>query len=134
MRLVWLAVAVAAVAGCRKAPPTEVPIKGEVKGPGGQALAGVIVRFHGQADKAGAQRTVSCPTGPGGAFEGRCPPGTYKVTLLAVPRGGGPDTPEMKAPGAPAGVPAAYASVRETPWEVEVPEGGKDDIRLEVGR
>lgn len=133
MRALWLAAAVVVVtAGCKKAPPAEVPIKGQVKGPGGQALAGVLVRFHGQSDQAGARRAVSCPTGAGGAFEGKCLPGTYKVTLLAMPKGGGPDSPDPKAAGVPPGVPAVYASARDTPWEVEVPAGGKDDIRLEV--
>ena len=116
-------------AACRKR-PAEVPVKGRIKGANGQPVVGAVVRFHAVGDK-GAGRPLSCVTGPGGAFEGQAQPGTYKVTLLAVPKGNAAD-PGPKAGGAPPGVPARYASPADTPWKVEVPAEGKDDIALNV--
>jgi hypothetical protein len=118
-------------AACQKKPPAEVPVKGRVKGANGQPLAGAVVRFHAAPGRAGARRTVSCVTAADGTFEARALPGTYKVTLLAVPKGAATD-PDPKATGPPPGVPALYASPAQTRWEVEVPAGGKDDVALEV--
>ena len=57
---------------------------------------------------------LTCATQEDGTFTGRCQPGRYKVTIVAIPRGGGGGDPgSLATPGkAPANIPSAYTSPR----------------------
>jgi hypothetical protein len=134
-----LAVALPLLGCSRPAPPPGAlgppEVKGRVEDSGGKALARMGVVFHAQ-DEANKNYRLRCTTQKDGSFVGRCPPGHYKVTLAALPQGDGAplkkDAPPPKPPPLPAEIPPAYGSVEETPWEVEVPAGGKSGVVLVV--
>jgi hypothetical protein len=75
---------------------------------------------------------------PDGTFTLQCPPGSYKVTLAPVPQAGaappGDAAPlaDPAKPGRLRAIPAAYRDPDNTPLRVEVPDGGKDGVVLEV--
>jgi hypothetical protein len=82
--------------------------------------------------------SVICPTGADGSFTGRCAPGHYKVTVLPLPGTPAKDQEKGKekaappAPSMPVGVPERYGSIKETPWELDVPAQGKSGILLKI--
>jgi hypothetical protein len=130
------------VASCQapSPPPSSTgppEVKGRVEDSEGKALARLAVKFH-PLDEKNKGTSVTCITQSDGTFVGRCAPGRYKVTVLAVmpepPKA--PEKDKSKspppAPKLPAGVPEEYGSVAKTPWQVEVPAGGKTGIVLKV--
>jgi hypothetical protein len=128
-------VVVVLTAGCRKkTPPQPVDVAGKAEKADGKPLAQVLLRFHPQ-DPGSDQAAPTCATGADGAFTVRAVPGTYKVTVTGIPLNtGGPGPGGIAAPstGALSGVPPAYQSSKDTPWEVVVPEGGKSDVALKL--
>jgi hypothetical protein len=135
-----LVLSLLSVASCQApAPPRSGPpeVKGRVEDSQGQPLAHVAVRFYA-LDEKNKGTTITCPTRADGTFTGQCPPGHYKVVLWAVPAEPpkAADKDKAKAalptPKVPPGVPERYGSSKETPWEVDVPTGGKTDIVLKV--
>jgi hypothetical protein len=139
---VILVLALLGLAGCQplggppgKAGPPEV--KGKVVDSDGNPLARVGVVFLPQ-DEANKGLRVLGLTQPDGSFRAACPLGRYKVILTGVAA----DPPKMEEkgkgkvappkPSLPAGVPARYGSEKETPWEVDVPAGGKSGLVLKV--
>jgi hypothetical protein len=141
----WLLLALAvagAPAGCRgrRAPPPEVPVKGRVEHADGRPAEGLVLALHprDESNKSAGLKVFPLEKGKGGRFEGRCPPGRYKVTgaPLPVTAGGAPLGSDSTSvgPGPPGkeatSLPARYRDAGSTPWEVTVPESGKDDIVL----
>jgi hypothetical protein len=128
------------VASCQGPPPAPSgppEVKGRVEDSGGKPLARMAVKFH-PLDEKNKGTSLTCQTQPDGSFTGRCAAGRYKVTLSAVwtvpPKGEekSKEKTPMPAPKLPPGVPERYGSVKETPWEVDVPAGGKSGIVLKV--
>jgi hypothetical protein len=129
----------ACTSGCggRPTEPSKVTVEGKVTH-GGKGVAWVLVTFNGATPDVKYETN----TEKDGAFTIQCSPGAYKVTLTALPLGQG------QAPGGGAGdgamanlpdakglkeIPRAYLSPSTTPWnKVEVPEGGKRDLTLEI--
>jgi hypothetical protein len=141
LRLACPALAFLALAGllcgCTRNPPRAPPpvaVKGKILNQKKEPLALALVSFWPQ------QRTD--PTTPehydggtekDGTFSLNCPPGEYKVTVTRLPTsatsGGLTATPGgslLKD------VPPQYAEARDTPWTVNVPEGGTDSVLLTV--
>jgi hypothetical protein len=123
--------------GGKATEPVKVSIEGKITH-GGKGVGWVLVTFNGATPDVRYETN----TEKDGAFTLQCPPGTYKVTLTAVPLGQG------QAPGGGAGdgalanlpdakglkeIPHSYRSPGTTPWKnVEIPETGKRDLTLEV--
>jgi len=124
------------VPACRKPPPAGEPeVKGRVEDADGNPLPRVLVRFHSVQDDKAQYRTISCLTDESGAFSGKCPPGEYKITLLAVQDVKPPAEKEKgkpPPPSLPPGVAKKYGSLADTPWQVTVPPGGKKDLVLQT--
>jgi hypothetical protein len=133
---------VAFVAGCGgKPPPTPVAFKGKLVASANRPLPQLVLTFHPQdeTNKKGTVPSVAT-NGKDGTFEGTALPGRYKVTAAPVPLQGHA-TPTDSGPTAgpdskPASgtIPPAYRSAPESPWEVTIPEGGKNDIVLTLPR
>jgi hypothetical protein len=103
----------------------------------GKSLARVGVKFH-PLDEKNKGTSVTCMTQSDGTFTGRCAPGRYKVTVLPV-QAMPPKTeekekgkPALPPPTLPSGVPEQYGAAEKTPWEVDVPAGGKSGILLKI--
>jgi hypothetical protein len=103
----------------------------------GKPLARVGVKFH-PLDEKNKGTSVTCMTQSDGAFTGRCAAGRYKATILPVqitpPKAEEKDKGKstLPAPTLPAGVPQRYGSLKDTPWEVDVPAAGKTGIVLKI--
>lgn len=72
-----------------------------------------------------------------GQFQDRMLPGRYKATLAPLPTSsGGADAASLQGPAAPAGANplARYTDREQSPWEIVVPQSGKDDLLLIVER
>jgi hypothetical protein len=122
------------LAGCSKPPPPnvtgEVEIKGRAEDASGKPLAGVNLRFIVQ--EGGAINSLTCRTKDDGTFFLRGRPGLYKVTVSAAPAAPAGKDAKPAPPRPPEGVPQEYGSAKSTPWEIEVPPGGKSDLVLAV--
>jgi hypothetical protein len=121
--------------GCTKPPPSvpspEVEIKGRLEDASGKPLGGVLLRFVAGGG-AGAISALTCRVKPDGTFLLRGLPGRYKVTVSAAPTPLADKDAKPAPPRVPEGVPEKYGSAKSTPWEVEVPPGGKADLVLRV--
>jgi hypothetical protein len=134
-----VAVLLVVLVGCGKAASPAVPVKGKVVYKNRPA-AEVLVTFHPKDSREKTPSPVF--TDNQGAFALECPPGSYKVTVLAVPKAGnagatasaGPvDARAAPArPAAAAALPPAVQDTVQTPLTVDVPAGGKDDVLLKL--
>src|SRR5262249_7292647 len=91
------------------------------------------------------ERRVVAISGPSGEFSLEVPPGAYTITLNPS-MGSDPISPDAGMPGQSelsqnartdrslTSVPAKVQARDETPFSVEVPAGGKDDVLLEIGK
>jgi hypothetical protein len=141
-RRLLLALAFLTAASCQAPAPSASSgppeVKGRVDDSDGQPLAHVSVKFY-PLDEKNKGTSLICLTQSDGTFTGRCAPGRYKVTVWAAPAPA-PKFPEKDkgkaapppAPTPPPGVPERYGSFKDTPWEVDVPAGGKTGIVLKV--
>jgi len=128
-----------ACTGC-KPPPTE-PAKVTVEGKvlhDNRGVPWVLVFFYGP----GNVRVAEAATDKEGSFSLSCPPGAYQIALKAVPAGAGqspgggsadtgsliqgPDQKGLKQ------IPGIYLNAATSGLSVEVPEGGKSDVRLVI--
>jgi hypothetical protein len=114
-----------------------VEVKGSVTYPSGKPVRSVVLTFHPQEEKNQRNRPSVVSGYKDGTFVCRCLPGRYKVTAaLPIVANGDPQTasPETPAPpssafpGAPRSIPNEYQSIRGTPWVLEVPPEGKDNV------
>jgi hypothetical protein len=131
-----LAVAAACAAWGCSARPTEATketVEGQVTTQG-RPVALVLVTFYPQ-DPADPKR-YDGPAAKDGKFSVSCPKGKYKVTLNPLPVGSGGDAGAGGLAGADRNalseVPASYRARGSTPLTVDVPDGGKKDVALEV--
>lgn len=119
-------------AGCGSRPEPKVPLKGHVKDRAGKPLTGVMLTFY--PDDPGAYTPSVIPEKDGG-FRTTCTKGRYRVVVGLLPAGSGADglaDPSATRP-APA-IPEDYRSKDTTPWVLDVPAGGKEDVVLAVGK
>ena len=125
-------------AACGRKPAAPVAVKGRVERADGGSLKELLVTFHPQDEGNKAGRLLVAPLGAGGSFAGECLPGRYKVTLGRVlthhggASAGGAGVPATKGPARaePWSVLGRYRQAHTTPWEVTIPEGGKQDVVL----
>jgi hypothetical protein len=126
--------------GCasKATPLPVVSVKGKIVCQG-KAVPTVLVKFwpqHADVQK----KPVETASGAMGEFVLSCPAGVYRVTVVNIPGITSAPGLEEKSGGAkPAGtpvvsVPARYGDRMSTPWTVEVPEGGKDNLVLTIDR
>ena len=140
-RLIPLGFAVAiGLAGCGKPPAARQPVtvSGQVLDLGGKPLALKVVSFNPQeAD----QKNGASGTDAQGQFTLQLVPGKYHVTLAEAARAGsggvvgtegGVAAPEKG--GRVAGIPNPYRNANETPWQITIPDGGKSDLKLQIGK
>ncbi len=128
-------------AGCGKpTPPDPVEARGHVQYANRKPGTGLVLIFHPQ-DEANCRHTPTVETdAEDGTFSLSCLPGRYKVTVAEPPQGpppeGGPSVaPPSKTPVRAGKVPAwvtsaGYKNPRETPWDIEVPASGTNDLVL----
>jgi hypothetical protein len=131
------------LAGCgKKASPDPVEVKGRVDDTKKIGTTFLLV-FHPQDESNRRHRPTVETAARTGTFTLDCLPGRYKVTL-AQPQGpaqeGGPATvpsdtrppkPSISTPKLPDWVHrAGYTDPQKTPWEIEVPEGGTNELVL----
>ena len=130
---------VGANAGCSRTPkePAKVKVEGKVLHDN-HGVPWVLVFFYGQD----GARVAEAATDNDGSFSLTCPPGNYRVALRAVPAGAGqspgggaadagsliqaPDQKGLKQ------IPKSYLNAATSGWTVDIPEGGRDDIKLNV--
>jgi hypothetical protein len=133
-RFTWLTAGLLGVMllGCKQRPPAAVAIKGKAQYEGGKPVAEMILTFHPLDESNKNTRPVQV-TDKQGNFSLTCVKGRYKVTLAAVPKGpagGGPSGGNV--PGPDSDINNAYRDREKTPWLVDVPESGKENIVLTV--
>jgi hypothetical protein len=125
--LVLLAFSVAAGWGCRPSGPKPVPVSGVVVN-GKQPVSRAAISFA--ADISGGGKTLDAYGSTDG--EGRftlqtvshgngAPPGRYKVVITT-------DGPSGRL------IPARFTHLSTTTLTVDVPEGGAQDLRLDLGK
>jgi hypothetical protein len=128
--------------GAKVEPPVLVPVKGKVICQG-KAVPGVLLKFWPRESPAtpGPQKVklVEAATGERGEFSLDCPKGSYKVTLVNLPREGAGPGLSGGTPAAPPSsaspvvtVPPKYRDASLTPLIVEVPENGNEALRLTI--
>ncbi|HVS33965.1 MAG TPA: carboxypeptidase-like regulatory domain-containing protein [Gemmataceae bacterium] len=124
-----VATAAVLLAGCPAKPPKTAAVHGRVVFLNGAPVPNASVQFIPKSsDQTGW--IANATTGPDGTFDlttfdnythttlKGAVPGKYKVTVQGYPRA--------------VRVPAMYAKPTDTPFEVEVPEAGKQDVDLRV--
>ena len=120
--------------GCKEAPPVPVAIKGKAQYEGGKPVADMILTFHPQDESNKNTRPVQV-TDKNGDFSLSCVKGRYKVTLAAIPKGttgsGGPGG-YVPGPEYSSNINSIYRDPEKTPWLIDVPDAGKDNIVLTV--
>jgi hypothetical protein len=118
--------------GCKEASPVPVAVKGKAQYEGGKPVADMILTFHPQDESNKNTRPVQV-TDKDGNFSLSCVKGRYKVTLAAVPKGtagsGGPGG-YVPGPEYSSNINSLYRDPEKTPWLIDVPETGKDNILL----
>ncbi|HVS35140.1 MAG TPA: hypothetical protein VMS17_06125 [Gemmataceae bacterium] len=134
-RVLGAAVVLILAAGCRKA-PAAVDVAGKVDFSVSRPDATLVLSLH-PLDDFNKTCTPSAVLETDGQFKlPQCLPGRYKATLAVVQAAGpaGPAGGVNAAPGGPvnAGLPRAYFDATASPWEVTIPEGGKDGLVLTV--
>jgi hypothetical protein len=125
--------------GCTPAPtePAKVTVEGKVLHDN-RGVPLVLVFFYGPGDA----RVAEAATDKNGSFSLSCPPGTYRIALHAVPAGAGqspggdaadagsliqpPDQKGLKQ------IPKIYLSAATSGLSVDVPEGGKSDVKIVI--
>ena len=123
--------------GCAKK-PTPVDVTGKVEFAVPKPKSPLLLSLHPLEDANKTSNPSSVIDDKDGGFKlEKCLPGRYKATIAAVPlqMGGGPSAAPGDVGAAPggagvAGVPRAYFDAQASPWEVIVPEGGKDGLVL----
>lgn len=114
--------------------PAPVPVKGKVQYAGGRPVVNMVLIFH-PLDDTRKCKTLSFVLDREGRFQDVILPGRYKATLapLSTMSHGGP------AEGAQAQslhhggvwfprVMARYRDREHSPWEILIPETGKEDL------
>ena len=130
------AAAVLLLAGCHK-PPAPVDVAGKIEFTVPRPAATLVLNLHPLED-ANKGCTPSAVVETDGRFKlERCVPGRYKATLVVAQAASGANPPAAPggagaAPTGPttSGLPTAYFDVSSSPWDVTVPEGGKDGLVL----
>jgi hypothetical protein len=127
-----------AAAGCGK-PPKPVDVTGkvafEVPRPAGPLVLSLFPLDD--ANKTCTPSAVLDDKDDSFRLKG-CLPGRYKATLALAPlqQGGGVPAAAGGVAAAPggrkSGLPTQYLDLQSSPWEVAVPEGGKDGLVLTV--
>jgi hypothetical protein len=114
-----------------------VSVKGKVQYASGKSVAKLVLIFH-PLDDTRQGKIPSFVLDAEGRFADQVLPGRYKATLAPLPRGSGP---AGGAEAAPVQVPAAslrpnplgrYQDRQQSPWEIEIPSTGKEDLLLTV--
>jgi hypothetical protein len=125
-------------AGCEKK-PKPVDVSGKVVFAVPRPTAPLIVYLHPLDDANKSCTPTSQPIAEDGSFRlTKCLPGRYKATLapVAIQIGANPPSAPggVAAPGGPnvAGLPKMYFDEQTSPWDVTVPEGGKEALELTV--
>ena len=123
-------------AGCGKT-PTPVDVTGKVVFGVPRPTSPLAIHLHPLED---ANKTCSPSDlldASGGFKLKQCLPGRYKATIVAPPiqvgggTGAGPGDVGATPGGATApGLPKEYFDAQSSPWEVVVPEGGKEGLVL----
>jgi hypothetical protein len=125
--------------GAKIEPPVLVPVKGKVICKG-KAVPGVLLKFWPlESQPSQKVKPVEVASGERGEFSLSCPKGSYKVTLVNLPRegagpglsGGTPATPPSSASPVVT-VPPKYRDASQTPLTVEVPENGNEALILTI--
>jgi hypothetical protein len=125
------------LAGCGGKTLTPAKVSGQVLGKNKQPLAKVIVKFH-PLEETNKSNAPSAVTDEKGHFTLEGLPGRYKVTIFSVPLGRGQGSPDTGSlPGAeksegPFRQYGKYENLDLTPWEVQVPQQGVSDLKLEM--
>jgi hypothetical protein len=132
-RAAWLLTGLLACAflGCKEAPPVPVVIKGKAQYDDGKPVAEMILTFHPQDESNKNTRPVQV-TDKEGKFSVSCVKGRYKVTLAPMPKGtaGGGPGGYVPGPDYSSSINSLYRDQERTPWLIDVPETGKDNIVL----
>jgi type IV pilus biogenesis protein CpaD/CtpE len=137
VRTILAVVMVSLLCGCTRKPPpppAPVPVKGKILNQNKEPLALALVSFWPQQrEDPHTPDRYDGGTEKDGTFTLKCPPGDYMVTVTRLPTnataGGltaGPGSSLIK------GIDPKYAEAKATPWNVTVPEGGKEDVLLTV--
>jgi hypothetical protein len=129
-----------ALPGCASKPeaPAAVPVQGMVSYQG-KGVPGILVKFWPRdTELQQLVKPVETASGPDGKFHLDCPPGIYKVTLVAPPLVGGAPLQSGGVAGPPtptqgqSPVPEDFADRTRTPLEVQVQAGGNPNEILKV--
>jgi hypothetical protein len=125
-----------ALGGC-SARPTQAPPRETVEGQvvaRGRPLPFVLVSLHPE-DIADPERYDGAAD-QDGSFTLQCPKGSYKLTINPLPAGAAGDPGAGALAGAdgggPAAIPHAYRNRDSTPISIDVPEGGKKGVKLDL--
>jgi len=134
LRLILLLAASLLAPGCGKKTPQPVTVKGKVVYPDGKPVTDLVLFFHPQED-VNKQSTPSAFLGKEGTFQFDCLPGRYKATVAPIARqghapGGAPGPAVGGTPQLPTGIPQKFLSATGSPWNVDVPADGKQDVVL----
>ena len=122
--------------GCGKI-PKPVDVTGKVVFFGARPKAPLLISLHPQEDANKMSTPSALIDASDGSFKlEKCLPGRYKATVAVVPVqvGGGPPGAPRATPGFPgaSGIPPIYMDAQTSPWDVVVPEAGKDGLVLSV--
>jgi hypothetical protein len=133
------ALALCLAGGCGQQPAAPVAVAGRVVASDGKPFPRLVLSFHPQDESNRRNMPSAVPNPADGKFSLTCLPGRYKVTLV-IERGpaGGVSEPSSKGglvqPGAaPPQQYLRYQTVADTPWSIDVPASGMDDLVLTLG-
>jgi|SRR6516162_66736 len=122
--------------GCKDKPPEPVPVKGIVRYEDDKPVAEMILTFHPQ-DESNKNTRPEQVTNKEGKFSLMCVKGRYKITMVAPSKGqtggyaGGPGGGILPGFEFPDRI-IIYKDAQKTPWLLDVPENGKEDVVLTV--